>query len=100
MPEHAAVDGYLLFGQIALSFGSNCGHHDKSLRMGKLWSQPGSTGEPALGVAPQCSGCADFAIASICELDSSSSSVFVTQYSTLPWRQPTTWMCEPSSTNS
>ncbi len=43
-------------------------------------------------------GCADFAIASICAFDSSSSSVLVSQYNTLPETQPMTWMCSPSST--
>ncbi len=47
----------------------------------------------------QCSGWAEAAIASICAFDSSSSSVFVSQYRTPPERQPMTWMCEPSSTS-
>ena len=38
----------------------------------------------ALTAGAQCSGCADCAIASICALESSSSSVLVTQYRTLP----------------
>jgi hypothetical protein len=38
MPEHAAVDGYLPFGQIARSLAATADTTTKALRMGKLWS--------------------------------------------------------------